>query len=241
MDNKTVTLINRKKCRLGKGVFGEVYVYKSVTGKSYAVKKLINKKKKENIIKEKNINIELYYSLPNYYKRYFVKPYYVKMKGKNVIEPTIFAMDIVPNGETAFEYLKSLYKKNDVKTLKLVLRRIRHAIYALWKQDLIHFDLHLNNIMVNTKTNIPKIIDFGRASKVYTKIPLKTLKTTGTTHLSILNSKIKKWFLKELQIIKTIHGNGNPNIVYFPNTIQRSNFYAKSHFNLINTYTEKTK
>ena len=167
-----------------------------------------------------------YYSLQCYYKRFFVKPYKVKFEDSYIIHSDKFAMDIVPNAQTAFIYFNNLYKLNKIKKLNIVIRRIQHTIYTVWKHDLLHGDLHLNNILINTKTNMPKIIDFGSAIKVKTKIPMNTLKTVHTNKLDKLNKKNEKWFRNEI----------NLSMDYNPNMLNNTYFFCEEtlYFNKTN-------
>ena len=235
----TITIKGTEVCELGKGSYGKVCEYKSTKGKSFAVKEILNPTKhtRKEMKKEMKLVFNFYYSLPTYYKRYFVKPYYVKLENSNKKEEFSYALDIVPNRQSAYNYLHDLYNTNKTKKLKLIIRRIRHAIYAMWKHDLVHFDLHLENILINTKTNMPKIIDFGRSKKVKRTAQINSLKTAGTKKLNELDDQLKDWFLKEMRHQPEI----NPNAVFFPNIIQRNQYYAKRHYNNIELYLNKIK
>lgn len=64
---------------------------------------------------------------------------------------------------TYFDYILSL-QQQEKKIMNVILTTypyLLHALEKLVKNDVIHFDLKGNNIMFNTKRNIPLIIDFG--------------------------------------------------------------------------------
>lgn len=230
-------------CELGRGVYGKVCVYKSINGKKYAVKDTINSENNNNLRIERNIHINFFYSLPSYYKRFFVKPYYVQFEGEKKRHNYKYAMEIVPSVKTAHDYLDYLYRNNMFIKLKIVIRRIRHSLYVLWKNDIIHGDLHLKNILINTKSNMPKIIDFGLVQKSKFKIPLKTLKTRGTTHLEILNKKIDKWFKREFKRISESSNMtiSNPNAIFFQDAVARNDYYSLTNYNKVQKYIKKIK
>ena len=235
MNAKTIEIQKDEICELGRGAFGKVCEFKGKGTKTYAVKISRRSDYLEDLRNERDKVIKFYYSLPMYYKRYFVKPYYVKFKGDSSRHKFSYAMEMVPNVQDAKTYLNKLYTENKTKIIRLIIRRIRHALYALWKGGIIHRDLHLKNIIINTKTNMPKIIDFGQSKQTIRRVPLETLKTTGTKRLEKLDDDIYNWFKAEFAL-NSGFGTGNPNIVFFPGKVKRYNYHATSHYNNISRY-----
>ena len=74
------------------------------------------------------------------------------------------AYETIP-GITLYKYIQNRQGTRD--TLVNIVKQIMHALYqAHSKIDFVHYDLHLNNIVI-TPDNVPVIIDYGRSHIQY--------------------------------------------------------------------------
>jgi serine/threonine protein kinase len=60
--------------------------------------------------------------------------------------------------------------------IRFFLKHLLEAVDLLHSKDLVHADLHTNNILIDDK-NIPRIIDFGQMTKLSESDPEQILKT----------------------------------------------------------------
>jgi len=68
-------------------------------------------------------------------------------------------------------YQRNIKSNYSLKDSLFLVRNLAEGILFLWRNGFIHRDLKEPNVMIDTK-GIPKIIDFGSSSKIYT--PPKT-------------------------------------------------------------------
>ena len=230
-----VTLIPTNICVLGKGAYGRVCIQKTKTGKKYAVKEYItgnnnntpNTQRENNALKshllERKQHFKFYYNLPAYLKRFFPKPYKVKDAITKTERPGGYAMAIVPNAVELGSYITKASDKQKLKAIK----QVRQAVMALWTSGYIHGDMHMGNILVNSKTGNIKIIDFGFMKKSVNTPPSKKWRVKDVDYTK-LNNKWNKWFKKEwpIHLDHLLLSESNPNMVVFPKYMGNLKFYA---------------
>ncbi len=220
-----VTLIDKNINDLGVGAYGTVALQKGVDGKLYAVKRLLYNQKVNELMREREIHIQFYNSLPPNMKKYFPRPVRAKYQGEKGANPNLYAMEAIQNSST-LEYLMMTNKLN-AATKQNIIRDIRNAIMAIWKAGYIHGDMHLGNILVNPKTGQVTIIDFGFMRKTITSPPKTNWKLGNAT----ANKKWTSWFSREWS--KVLNNKeievGNPNMIVFPQYVKNGNFFAEHH------------
>ena len=222
-----VTLIDKNINDIGIGAYGTVVLQKGVDGKVYAVKRSLynNNQSMNELMREREIHIQFYNSLPPNMKKYFPRPVRAKYQGENGPNPSIYAMEAVQNSST-LEYLMMTNKLNAAMKQKII-RDIRSAIMSIWKAGYIHGDMHLANILVNPKTGQVTIIDFGFMRKTITSPP----RTNWKVGNAAANQKWTSWFSREWkQMLNNMEFDiGNPNMMVFPQYMKNMDFFAEHH------------
>lgn len=143
--------------KLGGGGFGNIDLYKDKTnGKLYAVKKLVERYKKEDhhlIIQYRNLS---FLKEKKICEPYFLCPYGI-FKDKSGVK-------IVFNFLEGYETFDEFRKKNiSIHKKKNICRQMMKQLNILHRIGMIHSDIKSENIMVNPKTLQTRIIDFGCA------------------------------------------------------------------------------
>ena len=175
---------------LGKGAFGNVYLYKhKYSNKSYAVK-IIDKLKEEykGTSQYLQSEIKILTKLNNH-------PNIIKLEQKLENKNHLLLVMEYCNGGTLSDCLRKYININNTKgfteeIIQRIMRQIVNALYYIHSNNIIHRDLKLQNIMVNfdnekdrvnlnmMKANV-KIIDFGLSKELsnnsYTNSVLGTL------------------------------------------------------------------
>lgn len=136
---------------IGTGAFGSVMLCKNRAGERFAVKK-INKQKCQKVNIAHEVNAGLLLDHPKIVK--FLKHY-----------------QDADNEYLAFEYLKgcdlfNFFERRGFKPFydreaKGIMRQLVHAIQYCHTKGVVHFDIKLDNIMINPTDATVKIIDFG--------------------------------------------------------------------------------
>jgi serine/threonine protein kinase len=130
------------------------------------------------------------------------------------------------------ESILNSFLKNS-KTLPLILLRTHtHLLSALQKLaniHIIHFDLKENNIIMNHKTKIPIIIDFGLS-----------LDTTNTQIFNEINYKTPFYFPWPLDVTFISMNNKNPSFIISDDFLKQTinDFLKESYTETILTNTE---
>ena len=165
---------------LGKGAFGNVYLYKHKnSNKSYAVK-IIDKLKEEykGTSQYLQSEIKILTKLNNH-------PNIIKLEQKLENKNHLLLVMEYCNGGTLSDCLRKYININKTKgfteeIIQRIMRQIVNALYYIHSNNIIHRDLKLQNIMVNfdnkidrvnldmMKANI-KIIDFGLSKDLSNK------------------------------------------------------------------------
>ena len=171
---------------LGKGGFGEVREIK-MNGKTYAGK-LVKMKHKNDINGKKEDNILLYLKSPNIVK---IHKIFNKKYNNNGIEETynliIMEKSVLKNLNSFNKYLVNMKKYTIINNpfneeigdnlLKFFCRQIVNALELLDRNELIHFDIKPENILIFLELSL-KLSDFGLLKDVS---QAKNIKIPGGT------------------------------------------------------------
>ena len=83
-------------------------------------------------------------------------------------------------GIDLFDYI-SLYTSKNTRELLKLMNQVMDAVSYLHKANIAHLDIKLENIILNPKTNVLKLIDFGEAVVFKNNnIPIKFYGQRGT-------------------------------------------------------------
>lgn len=157
---QTITIDGKK---LGAGSYGEVYLVNH-EGNDYAFKVPT----KEQYLANLNQEAQILGSIP-------VHPNIIKSEGiKDVQGQTGLLIEYVQGHkiDSVLSTLKEAYDNNKIShsefygSVSHLTKGILEGINHLGNNDIVHGDIKGNNILVNTDTYEPKIIDFGLARKV---------------------------------------------------------------------------
>lgn len=141
---------------LGKGSFGEVYLATNKQGKTFALKEIKSKTDSKSLLRVRNeISILKAVKHPNVIELH------------EVIQDSssrIFLVTEYCSGGDLLQYLK---RKKTLKELEVqkVAHQVAKGLEALYKLDIMHRDIKLQNLLISSKggkTTI-KIADFGLA------------------------------------------------------------------------------
>ena len=161
---------------LGKGTFGNVYLYKhKISNKLFAVK-IIDKLKEEYKGTSQYLQSEI--DILNKLKH----PNIIKLEKTIDNQNHLLIIMEYCNGGTLSECLQKYINKNNTKgfteeIIQHIMRQIVDALYFIHSNNIIHRDLKLKNIMVNFDNEIEranlnmmkakvKIIDFGLSKQL---------------------------------------------------------------------------
>ena len=200
--------------KLAEGAQGSALLYVHRETKNNIVLKVSNNKSGEADIKaEKAIYRRLMKKLSPSCKKYF--PKFFDFKGDFDNYKVYIALEYV-QGKTLKDHMLYTFKPN-----RSIINSVQDAIMCMWKSGVVHGDLHLNNIMIDSKNNI-KLIDFGAGMMVSPY--------TGKQSINV-------WFTnKQLKMFGRINNRksfvfpSNPNHFYFGYNVP---FYAESHKRMI--------
>lgn len=216
-----VALKKTNVCVLGQGAYGKACVRETLTGVKYVVKTSLDMNTNE-IIRERNIHIKLYYGLPTQLRKYFPRPVMVKD------EPESYAMTMF-DGTTLWQALQSR-KSHEYK--RKVIRQLRKAIFALWTSGYIHGDMHSENIMVSRDQENPtiQILDFGMMRKSQFNVPNHRFKLNSVDYTN-LSKNWERWFANSwaVQLNNLRLTAANPNMIVFPKKMRGLEYYARKH------------
>lgn len=100
-----------------------------------------------------------------------------------------FVMEFI-QGETLAEYIPD-HKLKDFKQIANIFEQCARALYSVHQQGILHCDIKPSNIMMETSTQIPKIMDFGIAAIQNSQDNLPCCGTIGYMSLE----HVTKWCL----------------------------------------------
>jgi serine/threonine protein kinase len=220
---------------IGQGTYGCIY-YPEITcsGDKSKSKKLISKLQIDGRVSNNEIEISnIVKNIPDY-KDYFAPiiskcPINVSkiktdvtdcnaLKGKK--ELVLMKMNYIKHVDL-YDYLEhnSFFLKRYFNTFQYLL----FAIQKLAVNNIVHYDMHLGNVVVNKANNLPIVFDFGLSINI-SKINLKKL----SDYFFRLAPEFSIWCL-EIQIIN------------FFATIQEEPITLIQLKNIINEYVDKCK
>lgn len=161
------------KAKIGEGVFGMVYSVdwpKHTSEGELSIsqkegKEIVLKKIKKDSVHSSNIFTELHLlSIINH--EYCMKSEEIKIEDDGSVCIIMEKMDI--------DLLHFLIKYDMTDPLRFTLAyKLIEGLNYLHKNNIIHQDLHPGNILINTKTQHPRITDYG-LSKIYETKPFYT-------------------------------------------------------------------
>ena len=239
---------------LSQGGFGCVY-YPGITcsGKASSNKKVVTKIQKKDSVSDNEIKVgEIIKQIPNY--QLFFLPVinhcsvHLASLNKNVLNDCEVISD-----EDKFQYIlmnisyvanKSFFdfllkvgktKKHVILDIIETYSYLLNSISILLSKNVIHFDLKNENILYNTKTNNPLLIDFGIS------IPISSLtKKNYKSYFYIYAPEYYIWPLEVHLINFIIHKLGEKNQIEKTDIIQLCENYTESN-KALNIFSDSFK
>lgn len=137
-------------------------------------------------------------------------------KNANVNCPVVYYSD---SKRIIMEYLKFPESKSLVKANKNIMKSIAKSVFSLHKNNIVHGDLTLCNILYDKKNNVPYFIDFG-LSFVSTKIEDKAMDLEVLREIIIADFSETIW-----KVFENEYKKHNPEVIKYMEKIQRRKKY----------------
>lgn len=145
--------------RLNSGAFGKVYAGENLEDNVQVAIKVMKKEKMKNFINSLPAEIYLLSELRNEEGVIHLFNYIECINGYIII------MEYCSKSMDLYDYL-AIYHPLSVSIVKRIMLQIVDICIKLFKLNIYHGDLKLENIVINTETLIVKFIDFGGAGYV---------------------------------------------------------------------------
>ena len=179
MEKKTIETIGSTysiESEINSGGFGTVYLVKdNKTNKKYAAK-VLNKDDKYKIEVEINEKLKKL-KIPNVVEYINSGIDTITLKDKEPKEMKYLILEYYPKGDL-LKYIKHSGGLKEIYS-KVLFKKVLETIQLIHKEGIYHFDLKLNNILLDDKYN-PKIADFGLSKTVKESIDNKFTGNFGT-------------------------------------------------------------
>ena len=220
---------------IGQGTYGCIY-YPEITcsGDNSKSKKLISKLQIEGHVSNNEIEISnIIKKIPNY------KDFFAPIISKCPINVSKIKTDITYCNALKgkkdlvlmkMDYIKHIdlydYLENNNYFLKRYFNKFKYLLFSIQKlaeNDIVHYDMHLGNVVINKNNNLPIIFDFGLSINI-SSVKIKKL----SNHFFKLAPDFSIWCL-DIQIIN------------FFATIQEEPLTLIQLKNIINQYVDNCK
>jgi serine/threonine-protein kinase len=145
---------------LGSGGFGAVYL---------ALDRMIEKKVALKVPHEQTGDIEKLLKEARLLAR-LEHPHIIRVYTADIIDGTFFIVMEYVEGETLMERIKN-GRRLSVEDSAAILQPVGEAVEYAHRQQIIHRDIRPSNVLMERRTNAPKVADFGTSRMLETAAP----------------------------------------------------------------------